>query len=325
MLSSWIRVVFLLLFVVVVVAVVVLMRREVVRKKTSHPRQQIQSQSKTTIKSSSSSSSSSSTVAAIVFNCNQRLRADPDGFATLFSGADKPVATPSILLLQEVEHTEDVRVLEDRGWTLAAWEPRSEIAIFVDDNVWKVSSAFIERMPDDDFYRNAAVIADLESRVNRKDKISVMSVHLSSTEYKRDEEVRVQEMQWLLKRIKQHQVDLVGGDFNSVSHLDHHLPVHNIRFASQVLQDAGFADIGSRPGPLPKTFVKSGFNWNRGTWLETLDRQEIDRIDRAYLSDKRWSAKRSDVWIITPDQMPQLQQWPTGEDHACLYITLSKK
>jgi hypothetical protein len=265
-------------------------------------------------------------VPIVVFNCNRVLARHADRIACLLDRCPDSHARPSIALLQEVPFDEDVRALRERGWMVVARDPVSELAIAIRSDAsaqWAVESVVVERMPESEFFMNAAVLAHLRHASGAR--LCVMSVHLASTEYLANDAERCRETEWLLARMRRHGVDVVGGDWNSRSHLDSLALDH--RVPSRLMQEAGYVDLGAnevvnevetetQAKAAPQKRAKHGASWARGTWLPSLDSGTRERIDRIYAR----APFRGDVWTWTPDVMGWTpEQWPTGPDHAALY------
>jgi hypothetical protein len=264
------------------------------------------------------------TAAVAVFNCNRVLAHHADRIAQLLDRCPDSHARPSIAMLQELPFDEDVRALRERGWTVVARDPVSELAIAIRSDAatrWAAESVVVERMPESEFFMNAAVLARLRHASGAR--LCVMSVHLASTEYLADDAERCRETEWLIARMRRHGVDVVGGDWNSRSHLDRGVGpglALDHRAPSHLMQEAGYVDLGANEAAsvdaAPQKRAKHGAGWARGTWLPSLDSGTRERIDRIYAR----APLRGDVWTWTPDVMGWTpDQWPTGPDHAALY------
>ncbi len=153
------------------------------------------------------------------------------------------------------------------------------------------------------------------------------SIHLNSESYKRDEKVRIQETDWLLKRFRPRR-GVMAGDWNSVSHLDNdtvyktltksHTPLPpRAILPSHLLEKEGWIDAGSGGSAA-------------STWMQAKP-GEIERIDRIYYrapAGSRWRAVRSAV--LGPRDFPFLKErshgaWPTGRDHRLVTATFATK
>jgi hypothetical protein len=132
----------------------------------------------------------------------------------------------------------------------------------------------------------------------------IFSTHLDDLKYKRDETKRLLETRYILSHLPPFDRAILGGDFNSPSHLDYqpNTHAHATLLPSHLLQATGWQD------------VQAGQSWTRGTWIPSKS-QVPSRIDRIYTLGSIVPVQGS---IIDRYDLG-LKRWPTGPDHRVLW------
>lgn len=143
-----------------------------------------------------------------------------------------------------------------------------------------------------------SALVGIQVKIDNK-KLWVFSVHLIDIDYLKNENLRMKEMEHIIKYLPPLKNMIIGGDFNSPSHLDSEYK--NYQGPSQVFETMELND------------TQASKSWTRGTWLPS---SKCQRIDRLYHTSDIVPVRGA---ILDKENFPQLKRWPTGKDHRLIY------
>lgn len=204
-----------------------------------------------------------------------------------------------IICLQEIFNPQHAQWLANKlslNFNKKAWH-KGGMTVF---SKYKIQDTINVEIPDS--YHNAFIAIKTLN-------IWVSSIHLSSWEYKRDESERIREIEWILKYFTP-TVGIMGGDWNSISHLDLKYQLKNKLLPSHLVGEMGWVDTLE--------------NYNKSTWIPADTHNTKERIDRIYVKPSRkWKVVKG--YTLDARNFPSLKSWPTGRDHRLVMTDIIKK
>ena len=234
---------------------------------------------------------------------------------------------PDILAAQEIMSVADLAYLARRlqmHYSSTAWHSGGMCIL----SRYVLEKTVVKNIPDS--YHNALVLAYTGN-------IWIASIHLFSEEYKRCEDTRVKETEWLLQQMQKYgsgQPCVMAGDWNSPTSIrlkGDKRPILSCSIvkekpASSLLAKAKERKKGRsqcenkscNPSSLPeKQLVDDGWKDAHvqrqvSTWIPA---KKVERIDRIHFKDLQW--KRAG--IVGPEHLPSTVRWPTGKDHKLIF------
>ncbi len=224
---------------------------------------------------------------------------------------------PDIVILQEITRWEDVKYLAKRldmycsrgAWCSGGTTVLSSIPILetykrkIPKSSWGSALVGIRVSKNHcplGCKANSENHCPLGCKAN-SENVWIMSAHLDDSRYGRNEDIRLREAEFIINHLPQNSKDdkyIIGGDFNSISHLDE----YNImrKLPSHLFEEEGWNDVQSKK------------KWTRGTWIPSNTEQ---RIDRLYTVGK---IKSIDGGILDRYDY-NITRWPTGRDHRLIW------